>query len=135
MLFKDACIDLQLRTALRTKSANAVYFVSNLIAVIRVKPARQTNMSPRSLGTNSPVTLIVIYALLIWPSIEGRKYNCICMLSVFYELQVNCYYTDAQVIRNAIECFGIVRSLLYICSAVVNKKRADICLIIFVVLS
>lgn len=30
-------------------------------------------MLPRSLGTNSPVALIVIYALLIWPSIEGGK--------------------------------------------------------------
>ena len=74
------CVNLHLQLTLGTKSANVVRFVSTfrtfITAVIRVKPASQTNMLPRSLGTNGPVALIVIYALLIWPSIEGRKYNC-----------------------------------------------------------
>jgi len=74
-----------------------------LIAVMRVKPTSQTNMLPRSLGTNSPVTLIVIYAILIWPSIEGRKYNYICMYFSSMNCKLNCYTTDTQLIRNAME--------------------------------
>ena len=57
---------------------------------MRLKPASQTNMLLMSLGANSPVTLIVIHALLIWPSMEGRKYN------------VSFRYTnDAHLIRNS----------------------------------
>lgn len=103
LLFRNVCINLQFQSTLRIKSANVVRFVSTLIAVIRVKPARQTNMPPRSLGTNSPVILIVIYAVLIWPSIEGRKQNCICMYLSSMHCKLDCYTADARLIRNSVE--------------------------------
>ena len=59
-----------------------------------MKPTIQTNMLPRSLETNSLVTLIVIYALLIWPPIEGKtEIHLFCMYLSSMSCKLNCYIT------------------------------------------